>query len=87
MEKRKQGRPNIKVTVGYVERPVHQSCSNCRHFASDMSYPAWVLREGEDAIKAHEARGGAKIETKLRCEKHGFGVRRLAICKTWEAKA
>lgn len=82
--KRKPGRPDVRGLVGYVDRPVHQSCSSCAHYASDFVYPGWAKTDEQRA--EFDARGHAKTETKIRCAKHGFTVRRLAICKTWEAK-
>lgn len=85
-EKKKMGRPDKRGLVGYVDRPVHNGCHNCQHYASDFEYPVWVAKEGSDAMIAYDLRGGAKLEKRLRCERHKFSVRRLAICKTWEPK-
>jgi hypothetical protein len=65
---------DAKAIQNYSEKPFVKTCSNCRHFRSDLFtidggfYPSF------------------QQEKNLRCNLGGFKVKKTALCDAWEAK-
>jgi hypothetical protein len=60
-----------KVKQGYVEKPVHAKCSNCKYFQSEEKveegyYMAWTK------------------EVNLRCGLGGFAIKKQGVCNQHE---
>lgn len=63
-----------KAACGYVPKVIPSTCGNCAHFTSVKEERAGIF-------------GGVYVdESDKRCAKHGFAVKKTAVCATWEAK-
>lgn len=60
-----------KERQGYVERPVPQTCANCRNYGSDFVTRKHAFGEWTD-------------EKNRRCTLGGFAVKKQATCKLWQ---
>ena len=63
-----------KAAQGYVNKPVHNTCSNCDQFSSDFS------------IKRGYFGGVYKKEVLMRCSMGDFKVGKTSVCNQWRAK-
>lgn len=77
-----------KENCGYKDKPVLPVCSNCRHFTSDRVLPDWMVdrnKSGEGAYFSDEQFTVEKhgVEKNLRCKAHGFVVKKMGSCNTW----
>lgn len=83
----------VKAQCGYAEKPPQRICSTCTHFTFEKVLSAWMLERnasgegvmfGSNEPYTIEKNG---IEKNLRCERHGFAVKKTAHCNDWSAKA
>lgn len=66
-----------KIRMGFMDRHIPNTCSNCAHFRFDnvQTYPP---SEWNPA--------GIYQEKNLRCEIGGFKVKKTSICNEWAGK-
>ena len=86
-----------KAAVNYQPKPEPDACRNCSHFTFDIEVVPWAVRDINNGrgvyvmgvgtvYKLEELHDGFKRESNLRCQKHGFAVKKMAICDTHERK-
>lgn len=88
----------VKDACGYTHTPVLPVCGTCQHFRSDMRPVAWVVKEIEAKGSVHifgegtysrveDLPDSVRKETDMRCDRHGFAVKKMGACKTdWEPR-
>jgi len=82
---------DAKAHHGYTEKPIPETCSNCRHMASEKKYPAWIEKamsrgwekDGYGDPFSIETHG---IDKNIRCLEGGFAVKKTATCRFFHMK-
>ena len=80
-----------KSQQGYDAKPAPAICSNCKHFSSEMKFPAWIEREVADGKKCWNGTPYTLDmhgkEGNLRCLVGGFAVKKTATCTVFSRTA
>lgn len=87
----------LKNACGYSATPVLPVCGTCKHMRSDIVVIPWVLKELQEKGKVHVYTVGdftreedipdsLRKESNIRCSLHGFAVKKMGACKTWEIR-
>lgn len=69
-----------KAACGYTPKVVPSTCGNCKHFASDLVLPDWAEQTNKRCSHPYYTAEEWGLEKNLRCEKHGFAVKKMAGC-------
>ena len=86
-----------KAACGYSATPVLPVCGTCKHLRSDIVVVPWVLKELRETGKVHvytvgeftreeDIPNSLRKESNIRCALHGFGVKKMGSCRTWQAE-